>query len=211
MKRLPLLLLLTLMMPVGLHAQRIHAFVTSGVSLSQIEGDELKGFRQVGYNGGVGALASISDNNRWGLSIEALFSQRGTFQKYYNPYSANIKLNYIDIPLLFHYQDPYGGMLIGVGMCYGRLVDQPHFSGSIDTNYFIPDTTNYSFLPDDFSVVADARFTVWRGLQFNIRWQYSILPVKREWLFSEYIQGRWQSWSNDCYNHSILFRLIYQF
>ena len=193
------------------HAQRIHAYLTSGVTLSQIEGDELKGFRSTGYVGGIGALASISDNNRWGLTTEALFARRGAYNNSGDPYSANIKLDYIDIPVLLHYQDPYGGMLFGLGLCYGRLVQQPHFQGKYNPNYFVPDTSDYSFSHDDFAVVADARFTVWRGLQFNIRWQYSLLPVKRDWQFSEYRQGRWYSWSNNCYNHSLMFRLIYQF
>lgn len=209
MKRLFTILLLLL--PLTLNAQRIHAYLSSGVSLSQIEGDELKGFRSTGYVGGIGAIASISDNNRWGLTTEVLFACRGAYNNSGDPYSANIKLNYIDIPVLVHYQDPYGGMLFGLGLCYGRLVMQPHFQGKYNPNYFVPDTSNYRFLPDDFSVVADARFTVWRGLQFNIRWQYSFLPVKRDWEFSEFIRGRWQSWSNNCYNHSLMFRLIYQF
>ena len=195
----------------SVQAQRIHAYVTSGVALSQIEGDELKGFRKAGFTSGIGALASISESNRWGISTEVLFTQRGAYNRSVNPYRADIQLNYIDIPLLFHYQDPYGGMLVGVGMDYGRLVQQPRFLGEYNPLYFIPDTTDYTFLYDDISVVADARFTIWRGLQFNIRWQYSVVPVKREWTFSEYRQGRWYSWTNNCHNHSLLFRLIWQF
>jgi hypothetical protein len=77
--------------------------------------------------------------------------------------------------------------------------------------YFMPDTVDFSFLGDDLSVVADARFTIWRGLQLDIRWQHSLLAVKRQWNFSEYRQGRWYRWDNNCYNHSLTFRLIYQF
>ena len=159
----------------------------------------------------VGGHAAVSRNNRWGLTTEVLFARRGAYNNSGDPYSANIKLDYVDIPVLLHFQDPYGGMLFGLGLCYGRLVQQPHFQGKYNPNYFVPDTSDYSFSHDDFAVVADARFTVWRGLQFNIRWQYSLLPVKRDWQFSEYKQGRWYSWSNNCYNHSLLFRLIYQF
>lgn len=204
------LLLLLLLLPVASKAQRIHAYVTSGVTLSQIEGDELKGFRQAGYTGGVGALAAIG-RNRWGLSTEVLFSQRGAYNRTGDPYSVNIQLNYIEIPFMLHFQDPYGGMLIGLGASYGRLVQQPHFKGKYNPNYFVPDTADYHFLSNDLAVVADARFTIWRGLQLNLRWQYSLIPVKRQWQFSEYIKGRWNSWTNDCFNHSLSFRLIYQF
>ncbi len=209
MKRI--LFILTLLLPLSLSAQRIHAYVTSGVSLSQIEGDELKGFRQAGFTGGVGALTALDKHYRWGLSIEALFSQRGAYNRSADPYAANIALNYIDIPLLIHYQDPYGGMLVGVGLNYGRLVEQPHFQGEINKKYFLPDTSDYAFNLSDLAVVADARFTIWRGLQFNLRWQYSIIPIKRDWHFTEYEMGRWREWSNNCYNHSLSFRLIWQF
>lgn len=209
MKRI--LFILTLLLPLSLSAQRIHAYVTSGVSLSQIEGDELKGFRQAGFTGGVGALTALDKHYRWGLSIEALFSQRGAYNRSADPYAANIALNYIDIPLLVHYQDPYGGMLVGVGLNYGRLVEQPHFQGYINDDYFLPDTSDYAFNLSDLAVVADARFTIWRGLQFNLRWQYSIIPIKRDWHFAEYEKGRWREWSNNCYNHSLSFRLIWQF
>ena len=69
--------------------------------------------------------------------------------------------------------------------------------------------------------MVDARFTIWRGLQLNLRWQHSILPVKRDWTFRKY-EGyesdsdgnrveRWSTITNNCYNHSIIVRLIWQF
>lgn len=209
--------MLVLFSALPLQAQRIHAFLSSGLSLSQIEGDELKGFRQVGYSGGVGALTSISGNNRWGMSVEVLFSQRGSYNRSGDPYSMSLKLNYIDIPLLLHYQDPYGGMLIGAGIDYGRLVQQPHGIIKYNPAYFIPDTSDMSFLKHDLGVVADMRFTIWKGLQFNIRWQYSLLAIKRDWAFHAYngVDGEgnpvYKTHLRDCYNHSLTFRFIWQF
>lgn len=209
MRRLLIIVLLAL--PLSIQAQRIHAYVASGVTMSQIEGDELKGFKKVGFNGGVGALTAISHNGRWGLSLEAMYAQRGAYNGTGDPYSIKLTLDYIEIPLLVHFQDPYGGMLFGVGVDYGRLVQQPHNIMQYNPKYFMPDTVDFSFLGDDLSVVADARFTIWRGLQLDIRWQHSLMAVKRQWNFSEYRQGRWYKWDNNCYNHSLTFRLIYQF
>ena len=220
MKRLAILLPLLLLAP-AIHAQRIHAFVSSGVVLSQVEGDELKGFKHIGYTGGVGALTPLGDHYRWGLSVEALFSQRGVYNNSHDPqnlYNIRLHLNYVDIPVLLHYQDPYGGMLFGLGLSYGRLVSRPETEHwNINSDYFIPDTNDMSFINRALMAVADMRFTIWRGLQFNIRWQYSILPVKREWTFNFYSgtnadgSPRYKSKTNDCYNHSISMRLIYQF
>lgn len=210
MKKEALILLFALLPLLG-QAQRIHGFVTSGLTMSQIEGDELKGFRHYGYTGGVGALSAISANGRWGISVEALYSQRGSYEKSGDPYNIRLDLNYVDIPLLIHYQDPYGGMLFGAGVTYGRLVQQPHNIMQFDTNSFIPDTSDMSFLRNDICATLDARFTIWKGLQFNIRWQYSIVPVKREWHFDYFKAGRWRSNDNNCFNQAITMRLIYQF
>ena len=192
-------------------AQRINAFVSSGVSISQIEGDELKRYAHYGYTGGVGALTSISKNGRWGLSVEALFAQRGAYENSGDPYSLNLTLNYVDIPLLVHYQDPYGGMLIGAGLTYGRLVSQPNGIMKFIPSSFVPDTSDMTFLKNDLCATVDARFTIWKGLQLNLRWQYSLMAIKRDWNFDIYRQGRWISHENDCYNNAISVRLIYQF
>jgi len=206
-----ILLLAILLLPFAAQAQRIHAFVTSGVSISQIEGDELKRYAKYGFTGGVGALTAISNNGRWGLSVEALFSQRGAYENSGDPYSLDLTLNYVDIPLLVHYQDPYGGMLIGAGLTYGRLVSQPNGIMKFDPKAFVPDTTDMHFLSNDLCATVDARFTIWKGLQLNIRWQYSLLAVKKDWHFDILQQGRWISHDNDCYNNAISVRLIYQF
>lgn len=220
MKRLLTLALLALL-PTAAGAQRIHAFVSSGVSVSQIEGDELKGYRHYGYTGGVGALAAISSNYRWGISVEALFTQRGAYDNSGDPYSLQLTTNYVDIPLLLHYQDPYGGMLIGAGLVYGRLVQQPRGKIIYNPNNMIPDTSDMTFLRNDLSAAVDARFSVWKGLQLNIRWQYSLIPVKREWNFYQYdgvtstpsgdVVAQWKTLTNNCYNNTISVRLIYQF
>ncbi len=205
--------MLLALLPMCVTAQRIHAFVSSGMTVSQIEGDELKGFKHFGYTGGVGALTSISRDNHWGISIEALFCQRGAYNGTGDPYSIKLTLNYIDIPVIVHYQDPYGGMLFGLGINLGRLVQQPHNVLKYNPAYFYPDTTDFSFLKNDLSVVADARFTIWRGLQLDFRWQYSIIAVKRDWHFYEYKNNGYtlKEYINNAYNHSVTVRLIYQF
>jgi len=201
-------------------AQHIHAYVTSGMSMSQIEGDELKGFKHVGFSGGVGALTALTKNYRWGLGMEILFSQRGVYNNSYDPqnlYNIDLTLNYVEIPVLLHFQDPYGGMLFGAGLSYSRLVQQPHGLIKYNPNYFVPDTNDMTFLSNDLCVLADMRFTIWKGLQLDIRWQYSLLAIKRDWTFFSYDgvdadgNARYKNHQRDCYNHALTFRLIWQF
>lgn len=217
MKRIVLLGLVGVMGIWGImgeaRAQRIRGFVSSGASLSQIEGDELKGFRMLGYVGGVGAIVNLDREGSWNISIEALFAQRGAYNNSGDPYSVSINLNYVDIPLMLHYRDPWGGMLVGLGLNYGRLVQQPHVYGAYQPNYFYPDTSNLQFLNNDLMVAADIRFPIWKGLWFNIRWMYSLIAIKKDWEFTELnANGSLKDhWSNDCYNNSLVFRLIWQF
>ena len=193
--------------------QRIHALMSSGATLSQIEGDELKGFRMLGYTGGVGAIVNLDKKERWHISLEALYSRRGSYHASGDPFSMSLPLNYIDIPLMVHFRDPWGGMLIGLGLNYGRLVQQPEGTIMYNPSYFVPDTTDMSFLSNEVAVVFDFRFPIWRGLQFNLRWQYSILAVKRDWQFTEYLHNGTEvnTWRNDCYNNTLAFRLLWQF
>lgn len=228
-----LIILSLLLLTAALQAQRIHAFASSGLTLSQIEGDELKGFSKWGYTGGVGAIVGFDRYETWNLSLEALFSQRGSYNGSGDPYSLSLRLDYVDIPLMLHFRDPWGGLLIGLGFCYSRLVRQPSGIMRYNPNYFFPDTTDTHFLNNDLLLVADIRFPVWKGLSFNIRWQYSIIAAKKDWQFTEFrgtvpqlddngnpllnpdgsivTLPRRITWHNDCYNNTLAFRLIWQF
>lgn len=210
------LLTALLLMVTAAQSQRIHAYVAAGATVSQVEGDELKGFKKWGGTAGVGAMVRLSENGRWKMSVEADFAQRGFRNNTRNPYDINLTLNYIDIPITFHFHDNKGGLEVGAGLLYGRLVRQPH--GELDhPSTFIPDSTDMSFLKNDFAALLDLRFTVWRGLQLNLRFQYSIIPIKKDWKFSEYenesqIQNDNPNvWYNNCRNISISARLIYEF
>ena len=195
----------------------IRAYPSLGVTASQIEGDYLKGFKKWGFTAGVGAQLYLGRTDRWSLSMEADFAQRGASE--YNhgaevPYNIKgMTLDYIDVPLTFHFTDPWGGITVGVGLVYSRLIRQPHGTLSFSPTYVEPDTTDLTFLRNDLAVAGDIRFTVWRNLMLNLRMQYSIIPVKRNWTFVEHTSANDSNppivTVNDCYNFSVAVRLIY--
>ena len=195
--------------------QIFKAYPTFGATASQIRGDELRGFDKWGFTAGVGAMLALSDDGLWNMSIEADYSQRGAFNNTNDPYSLiDFTMNYVDIPLTLHFTDPYGGMTFGAGFVYGRLVRQPHGMMLINYNYFVPDTSDMAFLKNDLSVALDFRFAIWKGLTINFRYQHSILPVKKNWHFTEHLSsaaGDVDTWSNNCYNSSVMMRLMYVF
>ncbi len=210
MKRLTLLAFL-LMITLTLQAQqRIQAYLDAGAILSQVEGDELKGFSHVGFAGGVGAWVHLDDNDRWALAVESGYSGRGIYnnkKSSENYYNTKIDLHYVDIPVTLFFHDPYGGLQVGLGLSYSRLVAQPEGTITYNPNYFTPDSSDMAFLKNDLAGTFECRFTVWEHLKLSFRYQRSLIPIKKDWTFS---MGE-KTWSNDCYNSSVTMRLIWQF
>ncbi len=206
-----ILLAILLVATITLQAQqRIQAYLNAGTILSQVEGDELKGFSHVGFAGGVGARVRLDDNDLWALTVESDYSGRGIFNNKKNSenyYNTKIDLHYVDIPVMLFFHDPYGGLQIGLGLTYSRLVAQPDGEISYNPNYFIPDSTDMTFLKNDLAAAIEGRFTIWENLKLSFRFQRSIIPIKKDWTFT---MGD-KTWSNDCYNSSITMRLIWQF
>lgn len=195
----------------------IRAYISTGLTMSQIEGDMLKGYKKPGFSGGIGATAPLTANRRWQAALEMNYTQRGVRET-----STDIKvqyrvrgltLNYVDIPLTVHFTDPHGGLTVGGGLAYGVLLGQPHGIIQYSPTYVVPDTSDMRFLRPDLTAVGDIRFPVWRNhLWLNLRLQYSLIPVKREWLFTEYRTGEDAVVSrNNCYNNSISIRLLWIF
>ena len=195
---------------IPLQAQRIRAYAAGGAITSQVEGDELKGFSHWGLTGGVGALMEFTDDGTWSGAIETDYACRGIYNNKYNSenyYNIKLDLHYVDIPVTIFYHDHYGGLRIGAGMVYSRLVAQPNGTIAYNPAYFVPDTSNMTFDKNDFAAAVELRFDLWRGLQFSARYHYSILPVKKDWSFS--LAG--ETWTNNCYNSSVEIRLVWQF
>ena len=205
-----LTILLMLLATLPMQGQYIHAYSMAGAIASQVEGDELKGFNHWGFTGGVGVIADLDDRDTWSLAVETDYSCRGIYNRKHsneNFYNISLNLHYVDIPLTLFFHDPYGGLRVGVGIVYGRLVRQPHGTATYNPNYFVPDTTDMTFLKNDLAPAIEFRFNIWQGLQFSARYQYSIIPIKRDWHY----QFAGKTISNNFYGSSIAFRLLWQF
>lgn len=211
MKKYTLLVLFVLAAQL-LSAQHIHGYFHVGGTAAQIEGDELKGFDKFGCEAGVGAMIDLSSRKRWLLGVESNFAQRGAYNNSGDPYNIKLQMNYVDIPVTLFYHDPYGGIYAGLGVVYGRLVQQPHDEMRYNPNYFIPDTSDMSFLKSDLQLAAEFKFAIWKGLQLGFRWQRSVLPVKKDWGFTEYYSNNTMGqWTRDCRNSMVSVRLLWQF
>jgi hypothetical protein len=122
---LTLILAFTVATPALLHAQIIKGELFAGGNLCQVDGDECYGYKKIGVHAGAGALIPLT--NWMDVGLEVLFSQKGAFKRdsiTYNstyPHAYNLKLNYVEIPLMLYITDK-NIVSAGVGVSYGRLV-----------------------------------------------------------------------------------------
>jgi len=207
------------------YGQRIKGYGIAGINFSQVDGDEVYGFKKVGFNGGLGATFPFNDN--WSVSLEVLFSQQGANQKaqynditihdstivdgdtvyFDNVYNGAYKLdlNYVKVPILVQYTDR-GRITAGLGFSYGQLVGIKEWEhGKLNESTTLNSGT---YNKQDIDVLLDLRFRIYKSLKFNIRYSYSILKIRTRDFYDWY--GQYTE-TRDQYNSTLSFRFIYIF
>lgn len=204
----------------SLSAQQFKAAIMGGMNISQVDGDEVYGYKRVGGHFGVGVILPIK---KWDITLETVFNQKGAFEKTQYEYwkkdsvlntvdsalytgAYDLRLNYVEIPLMVHYTDR-DRYTVGLGFSYGRLVSvsEIEHGGSIP-----PYSDTVEFNKNDFNILADLQIRVWKQLKFNIRYAYSIVPI-RERQFYDIIYKVNPPWTRKQYNNMLTFRLVYVF
>jgi hypothetical protein len=192
----------------GVQAQVIQGAIAFGGNLSQVDGDEVVGFRKIGFN--TAAIAIIPIKEKWSLSLEASFSQKGAYQKYPReddptkslPY-YNLRLNYAEVPVIIHFTDKEF-LTIGLGLSYGRLVGVKEHEWNIQTPVTLDGGEYYR---GDINGLVDVRIPIYKRLQFNFRYAYSFAKIRKRTYTS--ISG--DSWTRNQYNNILTFRIYYIF
>jgi hypothetical protein len=215
------LFLFLVLMDLKLVAQRIKGEVIAGMNLSQVDGDEVYGFHKAGLNAGLGAILPLGKN--FSFTIETLFNQKGSYQgKQYedtvtNPSTGNkdlwtgeykMKLDYLEVPVLFHYTDKEI-ITAGVGFSYGRLVNVKEYEHGRQV-----ETTTLNGGPydrNDYDVLIDFNFRVHKKIprfKMNVRYAYSMSKIRTRTFLDKF--GNETS-TRDQYNNLFSLRLIYVF
>ena len=206
-------------------AQLFKGEVFGGVGFAQVDGDDCYGYKRIQPQGGAGVL--FSPNDWLDISMEIVYNPKGAYKRdsiSYSSYKAgsyDLKLNYMEIPLMVYFVDKYR-YSIGIGASYGRLVGfsekeygqetETHIGdgklrwkegysgkdlGYIRTMTDLNDPDFYdsagnlliensnSYKKHDFSVCADIRVRIWKGLHAQLRYQYSIAPIRTRLLYKD--------------------------
>ena len=204
-------------------SQHILGAVSAGINLSQVDGDEVYGFKKVGFNGGPSVIIPFGKDKKWSVTIELLYSQLGSRQKsvygasdtirdstragFYDGY--RLSLNYVQVPVIVHFTDKRF-IAGGLGFQYGQLVGVTEYEDYNDLRGFVRSKTTLQgpYTRSDLQALADVRIRVYRGFWFNVRYSYSILPIRTREFVNPFFGN---TWLRQKYNNVITFRITYIF
>lgn len=208
MKRILLIfILLTILGNFTTQAQRIMGAVFTGFNASQVDGDEVYGYKKFGLN--IGAAAIIPIDDKWSISLENAYSEKGAHQRprFLDSLdgSYDLKLNYLKVPLMVHFTDK-DIVTFGAGMSWGRLIG----ISEQRNGYEMKGTTLESgiYRNADLNLLLDVRFRLYKRFHFDVRYAYSLRPIATR----EIIDSK-TGYPNirDQYNGLFSFRVMYKF
>jgi hypothetical protein len=186
---------------------RFGAGLITGLTASQIDGDQSAGYNKLGWQAGLRGLTRLS--NRSDLSIEFLYAQRGSQSALFNNneqfFPFRMTLNYVEIPVQIHYKDWYveddkdgfWRVSFNAGFSYARFISAKTGKDGSALYEVVPDYLK----KNDISLLLGANFFANRHLGFTFRYVRSLglmydyrdwtnPPVDRGWLgHCLYLQG----------------------
>ncbi|MCL2168144.1 MAG: PorT family protein [Lentimicrobiaceae bacterium] len=218
-------------------AQRFIGGVAAGFNLTQVDGDNVFGYYKAGFNGGPYVKLMLDRKQRFSLTMELLYTQKGAFKKgtnnigyfalgdtllidpnypdYNKKYYYNLRTDYLEIPLLVHFEDPRSKVGIGIGLSWARLVYIKEYEWDLsimklDSGARRLNTTVNSgrYYKNDWGIIADVKIPIYKGLKFNFRFQYSLVPFGKVREF--YISDKsTEPIERKPFHNTLTFRIIY--
>ncbi len=146
--------------------------ISAGFNFSQVDGDNYAGFNKIGIN--AGPIVHVNFTPNWNLSLEVLYSQKGSRTKpdpnNFNTY--NLSMDYIEIPVLANYNDK-SRLIFQAGLAYGRLFSVKEVINGIENN------NNEAFYNYELSYIFGGTFLLGEQKHWgvNARYQGSITAV----------------------------------
>ncbi|MBO4282025.1 MAG: outer membrane beta-barrel protein [Bacteroidales bacterium] len=211
----------------SVNAQRFKGELIAGFNLSQVDGDEVYGYTKFGANMGLGVMLPFSfkgkEDKNWAISMEMLWHQKGSKLKNHTntnfcdtcpkeiPCDSTIKyrldMDYVSLPVMLHYTDPYTGWTFGVGLSYNRLFRIREIENGVQSETSLLSET---YKLQDVSMLADVYFPIYHQLKFNFRYEYSLYPIRIR-TFNKKNGIPVDPYDRKQYHNMLTFRLIYMF
>ena len=180
--------------------QRFKAGAIVGLTASQIDGDLSAGYNKLGLQAGLRVVGRLQKKTE--ASMEFLFSQRGAqselVQNKYDYFPFAVTLNYVEVPLQWHYKDwliegddeseNYYKVGVNAGLSYARLIGTRLDDDISWLKGVVPDYLK----KNDVSLVLGFNFFINRHVGITVRYNRSLVymydprkwnpaPVSRAW------------------------------
>ncbi len=155
-------------------AQRFEGGLVGGFNLSQIDGDKLAGFNQIGITAGGKVGAILSD--RWQLSLELLYSQQGASRSRADDLSSiydKIRLNFVEVPVMINFKE--WKFHVNAGVSYARLIN---FKVIDFTGVDISDQQDFN--ENMLSLALGAIYYFNEDVGFEIRWNRALTDLQAQ-------------------------------
>lgn len=159
-----------------------------GATYTTFNGADTDGYKyRVGYTGGIFLQKHI--NNMMGLQLEALYTSKGARREIYsgsNLQTAEVfKLNYIDIPVLFHVSA--SGMFFDLGPQVSFIYNASHVHEAHSSNGDKIVTTKHNISDNpytiDFAYVGSVGYRATNGLGLEVRYTGGLKKIDDEGAF----------------------------
>ncbi len=156
-----------------------------GINFSQVDGDYYAGYGKQGAR--FGAIGFWNFKEDWAISWEIAYSQRGSNASGWRVINdsisiANYGINavYAEVPVMLNYFDDKRNHF-GLGLSYSQLVQSSeHLQISKHNTLSDVDLSKYTFNKNNVEIVAGGTLHMWKGLFLNVRFQYSIIPMRTD-------------------------------
>ena len=224
-------------------AQRFIGGIAVGMNITQVDGDEVFGYYKTGFNGGPYVKLMLDKKQRFSVTMELLYTQKGALQKtgiyieniakgdiafidhnystYYPKIFYKLNTDYLELPLLFHYDDPRSKVAIGVGFSWARLVTIKEYEQLWDHERLKTDSlgarrlnttvSSGRYNKNDWGIMLDVKIPIYKGLKFNFRYQYSLAPFGKVREFFSQSENATMPIKRKPFHNTLTFRLVYSF
>ncbi len=149
-----------------------------GFNASQVDGDNIAGYRKFGLNAGAAAFIRLPKN--FTFNFEILFSQKGARNSPNQAFMGEpfrLMLDYVDVPFVFNYHDRNSQgndvAIFGIGVVFTSLVRYKEFRGGREWEY--PEGSPYNRLGAE--ALANLTFVIRQHFGINLRYMYSMTNI----------------------------------
>jgi len=187
-----------LILPIFVFSQRFEGGVLMGFNASQIDGDDLWGYNKAGLMGGVFVFTDFTE--KWKGQLEIKYSAKGSSTNKDADVQYKYRLQYIEMPVIMEYA-MFKKVQLQTGASLGYLFNAGINEGYGDGYTKFNDEDMPNSLEASLCVGFNASFM--DPININVRFSYSLLPVREKFPNDTYDNGSW-------YNNVVTFGIYYR-